>query len=240
MQDVDGIFKALSVENKALKPGYAYKTGQEGLLRAFYFFRWCNKNGFETLDKVVEQFIKKKIPEQQVEHFAVAMVMIDQYDTDPEVKDAIRGIDAEITSRSGGVSLIEALGNSKAERRILKNTLTTYREALDGLKKRAVSVKNGFIFIWVAIALLLAADAFLAATGKYGLILAKAAPSLAGGVSIVAAIIFIAPAALILFFNRHILSEQVRCGGVYPKDVLALEKGIRDFEEKLREKKINL
>jgi hypothetical protein len=244
MHDVETIFKTLSMENKSLKPGYAYKTGQEGLLRAFYFFRWCNKNGIDTADKVIEQFVKKKVPEQQTEHFGAALMMIDQYESDPSVKEYLIYIEENVKVRSGGKGVLEIIEPQKAERRVLKNVVTTFREAVESLKKRSQGIRGSSKAVWIIIGILLVVNLTLAFTNVYQHILDQAIPKLLKGSlflrrfggEVLAGILILFPSLAILFVNRHKLSEHSRKGGEYPQEIRKMEKALAEFEETLKKR----
>jgi hypothetical protein len=245
MYKVEEIFKILSQEKKGLKPEYAYKTAEEGLLRAMYFFRWCNKKGLDTTDRIVESFAKKKIPEQQVEHFGSALVMIDHYETEPIVKDAIREIEEEVRKKTGSPAM-EQVESQKLEKRVYKNVYKSFEESIENLKKRTVYLKktsrNTWIFIWV----LLAVNFVLAFLGTYQQLLNTYLPATVEGNpilqqyggNIIAVIVFLLPAFIVIFVNRHKLSEHSLRGKEYPEEINRMENTLASFRSTLEEKKV--
>lgn len=247
MEKIEDIFVLLSGEKKSLKPEHAYKAGEEGLLRAFYFFRWLNKKDYKTLDDVVEAFNKNKIPEQQLEHFGSALVMIDHYETDDRVKKALVFINDAYKEKTGK----EVLYNQKdkrIERRVLKNIYQIFTDSLDRLRNRTVDLKKSNTTVWVMLVIILAVNIALVATGAYYNLLMSVIPGLMiesqimskYGVAVLAGILFIVPSLLMLVMSRHKLSEQAAKGGEYPEAIARLEEDAKKFRSILEEMKINL
>ncbi len=247
MEKIEDIFLLLSGEKKSLKPEHAYKAGEEGLLRAFYFFRWLNKKDYKTLDDVVEAFNKNKIPEQQLEHYGSALVMIDHYDTDDRVKKALIYLNDAYKGKTGK----EILYNQKdkrIERRVLKNIYQVFTDSLDRLKNRTVDLKKSNTTVWVMLVIVLAVNVALVATGVYFNVLNSIIPDLMKnsqimskyGVAVLAGILFIIPALLILIMSRHKLSEQAAKGNEYPEAIARLEEEANKFKNILEGMKINL
>ena len=247
MEKIEDIFVLLSGEKKSLKPEHAYKAGEEGLLRAFYFFRWLNKKDYKTLDDVVEAFNKNKIPEQQLEHYGSALVMIDHYETDERVKKALVSINDKYKEKTGKDVLYNQK-DKRIERRVLKNIYQVFTDSLDRLKNRTVDLKKSNTTIWVVLVVVLAANIALVATGVYYNMLMSVIPGLMinsqimskYGVAVLAGILFIVPALLILIMSRHKLSEQAAKGGEYPEAIARLEEEAKKFRSILEEMKINL
>lgn len=247
MEKIEDIFVLLSGEKKSLKPEHAYKAGEEGLLRAFYFFRWLNKKDYKTLDDVVEAFNKNKIPEQQLEHYGSALVMIDHYETDDKVKKALVYINDAYKGKTGK----EILYNQKdkrIERRVLKNIYQVFTDSIDRLKNRTVDLKKSNTTVWVLLVIVLAVNIALVASGMYYNLLMTIIPGLMiesqimskYGVAVLAGILFIIPALLILVTSRHKLSEQAAKGGEYPEAIAKLEEEAGKFRGILEEMKINI
>jgi hypothetical protein len=245
MYKVEEIFRILSQEKKELRPEYAYKTAEEGLLRAMYFFRWCNKKELDNTDRIVEAFAKKKIPEQQVEHFGSALIMIDHYETEPLVKDAIREIEEKVREKTGK-STLEQVESQKIERRTYKNVYLTFAESIENLKKRVINLRKTFINSWVIVAVLLVINVVLSITTVYQRFLNNYLPGvIAGnpmleqtGGNILAFFLFLFPSFLILFFNRHKMAEYSERGKKYPEEIRKMEETLDSFRSTLEEKNI--
>ena len=247
MKKIEDLFKLLSQEKKLLKPDHAYKPAEEGLLRAFYFFRWLNKKDYGNLDRVVEAFAKNKVPEQQIEHYGCALVMIDYYETEKEVKEALLYINDQFKEKTGSDILFK-IKDKRVERRVLKNVYKIFNEARDTLANRTQSLKKSSISVWVFLFVFLAINIILVGTGVYYNFLMKIVPSLMAdskimekyGVAVLAGILFIIPALIIILVSRYKLTEQVSRGNEYPELILKLNEGLDEFKQKLEAMKINV
>jgi uncharacterized membrane protein len=245
MYKVEEIFKILSQEKKELKPEYAYKTAEEGLLRAMYFFRWCNKKGLDNTDRIVESFTKKKIPDQQVEHFGSALVMMEHYETEPVVKDALREIDENVRQKTGKPA-IEQVESEKLERRVYKNVYKTFEESIENLKNRIVYLRKTSRNTWIFIGVLLVINTVLAVLGTYQRLINAYFPGMVEGSpviqefggSILALLIFLIPSFIVLIVNRHKLAEQSLRGKEYPEEIKKMETTLSEFRNTLEEKKV--
>lgn len=248
MLKTEEIFKQLSEENKALKPDYAYKAGQQGLLRAFYFFRWCNKNNLGTIDKIVEQFIKGNMPEQQAEHYGSALVLIDHYDTSKEVKDAILYIEKQVYEQTRGQGPLDIIKPSKVQRRVLKNIYKTLEASIGNLKNRTDKLGKTSTGVWITLAVLLLGNVLLAVFGIYSNVMKAMFPSIMSGQGfmpsfggyVTGLVVFVILSAVLLYFNRHRLVEQVTKSSDYPQEVKKMKKTLNQFEMLLKEKNIRV
>jgi len=250
MYKIDELHKILSQEKKDLKPDHAYKTAEEGLLRAFYFFRWLNKKEYKDADKVVEAFLKNKIPEQQIEHYGCALLMIDCYQTDENIKRALRYINGKYKEKSGK-DVIDGIEDKKTRRRILKNMYQVFLESVENLKGRQKDLKFSNLTVWISILILLATSVILVANGLYMKFLLVVLPQLAFkdttiifldkyGVAIMAGIIFIIPSLIILLISRHKLIEYSLKGKIYPGETVQMEMQLNEFKKKLEEEKTKI
>lgn len=246
MKNVEEIFKILSREKKTLKPEHAYKSAEEGILRAMYFFRWCNKKNIKNPDKIVDMFVKGTVPEKQTEHYATALVMIDHYDTDPEVKDVIRYINEKVKEKTGK-EVIENIEEGKVQRRILKNIYSTFHSSVCRLKKRAEKLRKSFLWFWVSAAVLLVLNVALSITGIYQQAVNSIFPPDSAslfiqkyGGFIVAVVLFVMPLLLLGYFNRHKLSEHGKKSSDYPEEIREMEETLSRFKQKIQEKNVNV
>lgn len=247
MYKIEELHKLLSAESKALKEKYSYKVGEEGLLRAYYFFRWADKKEYADLDKLVDAFSRNKVPEQQIEHFGCAFIMMDSYETDPKIKEALKYINEEFKKKKG-VDVLDALEDAKLEKRILKNIYNIYRDSLDKLKKRMIDLKSSLMSLWIIIACIFIANIALAFTGVYSRVVDTFMPQLmktnpivyAYGAHILAGLVFIVLSLLSLIIMRRKVSEYASKSKVYPQEITSLEWRIKKFKEYLEGKKIKV
>jgi len=247
MYETGEIFSLLSKEKKDLKPDHKYKTCEEGLMKALHFFRWCKKTEVKDADKVVELFIKKKIPEQQVEHFGAALVMIEHYDTHDIIKSALKYINDQVIEKTGK-PILDSIEPPRVERRILKNIYTSLEEAVERLKTRSISLKKSYKGFWLTILTFFILNVSLVGLGIYNKLILHFVPEAYAGKTllghygglIVAAVLFFIPSLLVLFLNRHKLSEHNAKGSDYPEEIQKMEETLEAFAKKLAEKKINV
>ena len=240
MYKTEEIFKLLSSENKALKDDNAYKSGQEGLLRAFYFFRWCNKSDVPDTNVAAAMFAGGKIPEEIAEHYCTALVMIDNYHTAEPVKDALREVDRLTREKSDDKGVLEVLHPAKVQRRILKKVHKSFGEAIEALNSRMTMLSTTARNVRVIMAVLLIVNAALAITGVYGRLLGSVFPGAPNPGYLAAGVLFVVPALAILFFNRHKLLEFKKEGPGYPGLLETMKKGFEEFGRFLSDKKINV
>ncbi len=238
MYKTQDIFKLLSSENKALKDDYAYKCGQEGLLRAFYFFRWCNKSEVADTRAAAKRFASGKVPEEIAEHYCTALVMIDHYQTDEEIKNAIKEIDQLTRDQLKDKGVLESLTPEKVKRRILKNVQKSYALGVETLEKRMSMLSSTTRNVLVAMALLLLINLALALTGVYERYLGFIFSGAPNPGYLVAGVLFIVPVFLLLLVKRRQLMEHKTHGPRYPQALKAMKKGLEDFTGYLSEKKI--
>lgn len=247
MYKVEELFRVLSKEKKDLQPDHVYKPAEEGILKAMYFFRWLNKKDYKNTDKVVEAFIKNKIPEQQMEHYGCALNMIDNYETEEEVKKAIIYINEKYKKKTGK-EILDSIPEAKIQRRVMKNIYNTYRESLDRLKNRASALKSFMTILWVVIAILLIANVSLVLTGVYHVLLVKMIPGvltgneflLKYGENILGALLFIIPSLIIIFVFRRRIDEYSKQNSVYPEFISRMESKLNEFKKKLDELNVNV
>jgi len=247
MYKVEELFRILSREKKYLKSGHAYKPGEEGLLRAMYFFRWLNKKDYKNTDKVVEAFIKNKIPEKQIEHYGCALRMMDNYETEEEVKNAIIHINEKYKKKTGK-EILESIPEAKIQRRVLKNIYNTYNESLERLKKRSKALKSFMSILCVFIAILFVVNVGMVLTGVYhGLLISIIPEVLEGnnfllkyGGNILGAILFILPSLIILYVFRFRIKEYSEQSGDYPRIIEQMENNLNKFKDKLAELNVNV
>ncbi|MCD4784057.1 MAG: hypothetical protein K8T10_09565 [Candidatus Eremiobacteraeota bacterium] len=247
MYKVEELFMVLSKEKKDLKPNHAYKPAEEGLLKAMFFFRWLNKKDYKNTDKVVEAFVKNKIPEQQLEHYGCALNMIDNYETEEEVKKAIVYINEEYKKKTGK-EILDSIPEPKIRRRVMKNVYIAYKESLDRLKNRARALKSFITILWVAIAILLFTNVALVLTGIYHVLLIKIIPGVLSGNefllqyggNILGALLFIIPSLIIIFVFRHRINEFSKKSSVYPEFISLMENNLNEFKMKLKELNVNV
>ncbi|MCE1248760.1 MAG: hypothetical protein LWY06_19135 [Firmicutes bacterium] len=248
MHKISDLHKLLSKENKDLKPDHKYKTAEEGLLRAYYFFRWLDKKEYETTDSVVEAIVKNKLPEQQLEHYCSALVMIDCYETDDQVKKALIYINDEFKKQQGA-DVLDAIKDARIERRLLKNIYGIYKDSVDRLKNRTVELKSTASSVWKTVAAILVIDLVLIFANVYTNILKAAIPASvmsanpfigAYGGMILGALLFIIPCVFILSSSKHKLSEHSSKGSSYPEEILKMEQKLIEFKKKLDDKKIKV
>lgn len=248
MHKISDLHKLLSKENKDLKPDHKYKTAEEGLLRAYYFFRWLDKKGYEDTEAVIADLLKNKIPEQQLEHYCSALVMIDCYETDEQVKGALVFINEQYKKQQGA-DVLDSIKDARVERRLLKNIYGIYKDAVDRLKNRTVELKSTASTVWTTLGIVLAINLVLIFTNVYSAILNKIIPasvmsstpvlSSYGGM-ILGAIFFIIPAIIILNSSKHKLGEHTAKGSSYPEEIMKMEEKLAAFKSKLDEKKIKI
>lgn len=247
MHKIEDIFEILSTENKNLKPDHKYKVAEEGLLRAFYFFRWINKKEFKDLDKVVDAFKRNKIPDQQIEHYGCALVMMDSYDTDSRVKDALDYINRQYKKDKGG-DILETIEDPRVERRVLKNIYSVYNDSVENLKKRTSDLKSSNRNFWIILSFILGINLALLLTGLYNKILLGAIPQVLRdnpmlasiGPYALAGILFLVATLIIFFAMRYKIGEHVSNGENYLQEIERLERKVKKFQETLTGKKIKV
>jgi hypothetical protein len=238
------IFSILSEESKSLKSAGSFKSGQEGLLKAFYFFRWCNKSEYLTTEKIADGFARGKIPEQQAEHYGTALVMIDNYETDPRVKEALREIDRLTAVRDGGKGVLDRLEPAKVERRVLKNIHANLSESIQAVKGREAMLKKTAAATWAGAAAILIISLGLLFSGTYQNLITSLLHPPAGtfwasqGALAVAAALFALPVLALFLVNRGKIAEHMQKAGNYPQDAKKMEETLSAFSKRLADKKI--
>lgn len=239
MYKVEEIFKILSLENKALKSPRVYKVGKEGILRAFYFFRWCNKKDFETLDDVVEAISKGKIPEQPMEHFLTAIVFYSHMETNPKVMKALEYVKDNVEKRTGK-AITDNFPSPKIERRTLKNIHKVLLDSLDNLKDRAKSVSLGTRNTYI-IAVILVILGVLGFCGLYFTDLLKINLPMENSkviVSVAFLVLMIVVAGVVFVKNQWKIKEYKEKSAKYESEIGKLEETLQNFQEMLEKKKI--
>lgn len=245
MYKIADLHKLLSQEKKILKPDHAYKPAEEGLLRAYYFFRWLDKKEFKSTNSVVEAFIKDKIPEQQLEHFGTALAMADSYETHEEVKQALLQISDEFRKRTGG-DILESIKDTKVKRRVWKNIYTTYESALDRLKNRTEDIKATSRLSWMLIAVVLIADFILLTADAFMTLLLKTVPELMaqnqilkdfGEIIVAIAVFLILSLIILLITGRKIIEFRVK-GKQYFEQIPKMEELVDNLRIKMEEQGI--